>query len=670
MDTISKNQEYSEDLILYALGELDAVSMAEIDKKAFDDPDMERTLEQLLQLVSLMEQSPELAAILMNKSLFASFLEYLADFGRAIWPWRESKRSKIDWSYLKKMFLMWRRQREQPELASPRYPLLESPRFIKAKYLMFEERPLSACDMSMQMCCGNISSSFEFDSAEILANDYPDPQLSALENDPDGYTANNKNVFVKTADEPFATFGLDVDTASYTIGKTYIEQYHKLPPPESVREEEYINYFDWDLPEPDPNDSCPFKPTATIGRHPLKPELLLAKIGIQGKRVNQTAVPPLNLTYLIDVSGSMADWNKLPLIRESLSRLLERLRPCDTVSIVTYGNYAKVALASTPCNDRIKIEKVIQSLIAEGCTNGSEGLKFAYQETRKNFSPDKINRVILCSDGDFNMGVSDRKELGQLIKQEAKSGVFLTVLGFGMGNYKDNLMEVLANKGQGSYHYINDRQEAQRVMEDQLFSTLVTIAKDVKIQVDFNPAQIASWRLIGYENRVMEAKDFNNDQKESGNIGSGQNVVALLELVPKGVKNSLETTVDKSRYARETPEDQTPQENPAIQACETAGLNPFAQTTNELFFVKIRWKNPTEAVSQYQDFPVVMPSEEQFAIAKENPDFRFAYAVALFAQILSESRYTAGADFCSVLNLIQSPASPREQQLIDLIKKI
>ncbi len=656
-----------ESCILYALGELSPEAMADLDLQAFSDPALERELEWLLNLVGALEESPEMAKILADKSLFAAFLRYLASFGQLLWPWRQL--SNMNWSTVEAAFKQWRTEESRKARAPLFRKRLLSPKRFPEELISEDCCELGAVRDVARDCAPELRMLSMAPSDDLCCESFcrnlgaPDmleeiPYEEEI-NSPDGFTAKEANVFLNTSDNPFATFGLDVDTASFTLCKTYLNEHDALPPPESVREEEYINSFDWDLPEPSIDDPCPFKPTVEIGAHPLKPELLLARIGIQGKLVPEEKVPPMNLTYLIDVSGSMYNRNKLPLIKESLIRLLERLRPCDYLAIVTYSNSSVVELESTSCSRKARMVSAIEKLEANGGTNGGDGLKLAYEQARKNFITGGINRIILCSDGDFNVGMSDKTELTRFIKKEAKSGVFLTVLGFGMGNYKDNLMELLANHGQGNYSYINNQAEAQRVLVDEFFSTMITIAKDVKIQIDFNPANIQSWRLIGYESRVMEAKDFNNDEKESGNIGSGQNVVALLELVPVGVKNSLEPHADQSRYARKKKK---------LAAEDKSNLEMDPEMNNDLFLVKIRWKEPDETASRYQDFPIAKPTERQ--LADVSPKYYFTYAVALFAQILADSPYIANADMSTVWNLaLGSPQTKQRKEFLNLVKK-
>lgn len=654
-------------LILYAIGELSPEEMADIDEYAFTHPEINDKLTALLEIIDLIETSEELQAALDNPGKMAEFLTFLASFGKKLWPWHKKDGEKSLLATIKQKFQDWTRKNEpDDEEFGYAYGSARSARspFVIGGMLFSLRSPV----LNDVCCCCEMPSSFE----------PPVPQL--IPNALDGFTAEKKNVFLTVTDNPFSTFGLDVDTASYTLAKQYIKEHGQLPPPESVREEEYINYFDWVLPKPEESSACPFKPSVEIGQHPLKPKLLLAKIGIQGKLPPRENTPAFNLTYLIDVSGSMSDENKLELIKKSLCNQVDFLREEDSISIVTYGDTAKVVLSSTPVKNRKEIKSVIKSLYASGCTNASDGLVLAYNENKKRFDSKGVNRVILCSDGDFNVGVTNRDKLKSLIKQQAQSGVFLTVLGFGMGNFKDNTMETLANYGQGSYHYINSKKEAKRVLEDENFGSMMTIAKDVKIQIDFNPAKVQSYRLIGYENRVMEAQEFNDDTKESGNIGAGQNVLALYEIVPVGVVNELEPSVDKSRYEKFHQKEQNKMEggNEATSGSvvtlspqgeqENSESVPFA---NELFLVKIRWKEPDADTSQYQDFPVVDPTAEEKA--NVSPNFKFAYAVALFAQILANGKYTCNAKFDDVLKLV--PENPTEQQakfvkLVEKAKKI
>lgn len=463
-------------------------------------------------------------------------------------------------------------------------------------------------------------------------------------NAPDGYSFHKENGFISPKSENFSTFGVDVDTASYTQMRAFIERGQR-PDPNSVRIEEYINYFDYALPQPEKNDPCPFSATCEIGRHPYAPGALLAKIGIQGRKIESGALPKLNLTFLIDVSGSMNSGDKLPLVKDALLQLLDKLKPEDCISLVTYCGSVTVRLESTPVSNKKEIERAILSLYTGGGTYGAGGIEKAYQQARQNFENGAVNRVILCSDGDFNIGSTSLSEMETIISQEAKSGIFLTVLGFGMGNFKDNRMETLADKGNGNYAYIDSRDEARRVLVNEIGATMVTIAKDVKVQVDFNSAAVESYRLVGYENRIMNKEDFNNDSKDSGDIGAGHRVVALYEIIPVGVKNPFSPAVDKSRYEKA--------ESAGVQRQEKNDSNNDSVLQNELFLVKLRYKLPDGAVSTYKDFPVALPNQESLDAMQRSSDFRFAAAVALYAQILRGSQYTNGAGLQTVKELLE-----------------
>lgn len=652
-DNASAEKINDDRLILYAIGELTADEMADIDEYAFTHPEINSKLEALLEIVDLIETTPELQLALSTPDKLSKFLAFLTSFGKKLWPWRKNGNSNL-LETIKQKYLEWFRKAEPEDGLDFQYETLRSesapqnPLLYMMSNAFLPDCSIGAvCDVSYS-CLGPLDTQ---------------SYSPLVPNTLDGFTAEKKNGFLTVSENGFSTFGLDVDTASYTVAKEYIKEYGQLPPPESVREEEYVNYFDWILPQPEENSACPFRPTVEIGRHPLKPRMLLVKIGVQGRTVPRENVPPLNLTYLIDVSGSMSDEDKLDLIKKSLCNQVDFLRDEDSISIVTYSDTAKVVLSSTPVKNRKRIKTVIRSLRASGCTNASDGLFLAYQENKKRFDAQGVNRIILCSDGDFNVGVTDSEQLQSFIKQQAQSGSFLLVLGFGMGNYRDNTMETLANYGQGSYHYINSKKAAQRILEDENFGSLMPIARDVKIQIDFNPARVHSYRLIGYENRVMEDQDFNDDTKESGNIGAGQNVLALYEIVPVGETNELEPSVDRSRYEKF----HQSQLNEAQNSEPTSASADSDPLLNELFQLRIRWKDPDSDESQLQEFPISAPTEEE----KENvsSDFRFAYAIALFAQILANGKYTAGAKFDDVLRLVPENRTEQQEKFVKLVEK-
>ena len=348
----------------------------------------------------------------------------------------------------------------------------------------------------------------------------------------EGFDKIEENPFQITMDQPKSTFAIDVDTASYANVRRYLLAMNQLPPRDAVRIEELINYFPYQDAPPLSASPDPFTIHTEIARCPWDAEHRLARIGIAGRPIDQDRRPPSNLVFLIDVSGSMAAPNKLPLVKWSLQKLVEQLTAKDRVAIVVYASAAGEFLSSTTCDHKAEIISRIDQLVAQGSTNGGAGIQLAYDIAAQNFLKEGTNRVILATDGDFNVGITQREDLEKLIEAKAKSKVFLTVLGFGMGNLKDGTLETLSRKGNGNYAYIDTPEEAYKVLVNEMGATLVTIAKDVKIQLDFNPSKVGAYRLIGYENRVMPNEHFNDDTKDGGEIGAGHHVTALYELVP------------------------------------------------------------------------------------------------------------------------------------------
>jgi Ca-activated chloride channel family protein len=429
------------------------------------------------------------------------------------------------------------------------------------------------------------------------------------------------NSFHEVRSTPLSTFSIDVDTASYSNARRFINS-GNLPPVDAIRTEELLNYFTYDYPQPEGDQ--PFSVTTELGASPWNAGRKLVMLGIQGKNVKTENLPPSNLVFLIDVSGSMFAPNKLPLLKTAFKMLVGQLRAQDRVAIVVYAGAAGLVLDSTPGNEKAKIVAKIDSLQAGGSTAGGAGIKLAYQIAKEKFIDGGNNRVILATDGDFNVGSSSEGELTRMIEERRDDGIFLSILGFGMGNIKDNKMEALADHGNGNYAYIDNALEAKKVMVSQMAGTLFTIAKDVKIQVEFNPAQVKSYRLIGYENRVMENRDFNDDRKDAGDMGAGHSVTALYEIVPAG---SQETTgsVDPLVYQQ-------------------------AQTipSNDLLQVKIRYKKPLEDASILLTTSIDGKSEMK-AGASEN--FRFAAAVAEYGMLLRNSEFKGQSSYAQALSL-------------------
>jgi len=426
------------------------------------------------------------------------------------------------------------------------------------------------------------------------------------------------NNFQTAVDTPLSTFAIDVDTASYSNLRRFIN-YGNLPPADAIRTEELINYFTYDYPEP-PGEQ-PFSVTTEMGDCPWAPNHKLVMIGLQGKHIATEDLPPNNLVFLIDVSGSMSGANRLPLLKTTFKMLVKELREQDKVSIVVYSGQAGLVLEPTAGSEKETIIAAIDRLHASGSTAGGEGIQLAYKIAKETFMTEGNNRVILATDGDFNVGVSSEGELTRLIEANRDEGIFLSVLGFGMGNVKDNKMETMADKGNGNYAYIDTASEARKVMVGQLAGTLYTIAKDVKLQVEFNPAKVKGYRLIGYENRVLDKVDFNNDKKDAGDMGAGHSVTALYEIIP-GESQEVRGVVDPLIYQKSQ-----------------------LVSSDEVLQVKIRYKKPSAETSIL--FTKGMKEEQERGISSEN--FRFAAAVAEYAMLLRSSEYKGQSSYEQVI---------------------
>jgi Mg-chelatase subunit ChlD/anti-sigma factor RsiW len=445
------------------------------------------------------------------------------------------------------------------------------------------------------------------------------------------YTPIYENPFLQVAQQPLSTFSIDVDTASYANVRRFLNKGQR-PPADAVRLEELINYFPYTY-EPPAEDGAPFSVTVDMAEAPWQPMHRLARIALKGREVRKDR-GAANFVFLVDVSGSMDQPDKLPLVKQSLRMLTEQLKDTDRVAIVTYAGETGVALSSTPGSERKKILRAIEALDAGGSTNGAGGIRMAYHQASENFVQEGVNRVILCTDGDFNVGISSPEELEKLIAEKAKSRVFLSVLGYGTGNLKDRTMETLADKGNGNYAYIDSLSEARKVLVDQMNATLVTIAKDVKIQVEFNPGQVAAYRLLGYENRALAKEDFNNDRKDAGEIGAGHTVTALYEIVPVGAGMTTpdgRPMVDELKYAPKPAlrtETATPANPPTI---------PGGSPNKETMTVKLRYKQPEGDKSQLLEVPVMDKGQ---TMGDAPQDFVFAAGVTGFGMMLRNSQYS------------------------------
>ncbi|MDH4036217.1 MAG: von Willebrand factor type A domain-containing protein [Candidatus Krumholzibacteria bacterium] len=425
----------------------------------------------------------------------------------------------------------------------------------------------------------------------------------------ESYDTITENSWLSALAKPLSTFSVDVDAASYGNVRRFITS-GQLPPVDAVRIEELVNYFDYDYP--DPRGKHPFSITTEVAECPWNPEHKLVHIGLQGERVAVEDLPPSNLVFLIDVSGSMNQPNKLPLLKSSFRMLVDQLRPQDRVAIVVYAGAAGLVLPSTSGSDREQILCAIDRLEAGGSTAGGAGIKLAYQVAQQNFLDDGNNRVILATDGDFNVGASSDSDMERLIEEKRKSGVFLTVLGFGEGNLKDSKMETIADKGNGHYAYIDNIVEAKKVLINEMGATLLTIAKDVKLQVEFNPARVASYRLVGYENRLLQDRDFDDDTKDAGEIGAGHSVTALYEIALADRDDRDGTPL---KYSDRT-------------------VRHDSRHSDELLTVSFRYKEPTASESKLLAV-AVKDRNTRFANASDN--FRFAAAVAEFGMVLRNS---------------------------------
>jgi Ca-activated chloride channel family protein len=433
-----------------------------------------------------------------------------------------------------------------------------------------------------------------------------------------------ENEFLSVADNPLSTFSVDVDRAAYSNVRGFLRDGQR-PPRDAVRIEEMVNYFTYDYP--DPSGAQPFSVTTEVASCPWNERHRILLVGLQGRRMKTADLPANNFTFLIDVSGSMMEPDKLPLVKEGLELLVNQLRPKDRVAIVVYAGNAGLVLPSTPGSDKGTILSAMQSLEAGGSTAGGAGIKLAYEVAKENFIDGGNNRVILATDGDFNVGASSDGELEQLIESKRNDRIFLTVLGFGTGNIKDSKMELLADKGNGNYAYVDTLAEARKVLVSEMGATLFTIAKDVKLQIEFNPAKVASYRLMGYENRLLRKEDFNNDAKDAGDIGAGHSVTALYELVMPG-DDSGTASVDPLKY----------------QTTKVTAASP------ELLTLKLRYKEPEGDRSKLLTYTV---SDSHADVTSASNNLRFASAVAEFGMLLRDSKFKGDATYDKARTLAQ-----------------
>ena len=461
----------------------------------------------------------------------------------------------------------------------------------------------------------------------------------------ENYATIRENGFKSAQINPLSTFSIDVDNASYSNVRRFINQ-GELPPVDAVRVEEMINYFSYSYPEP--NGEHPFSVTTELAACPWNENHYLMHIGLKGKSINKENLPSSNIVFLIDVSGSMGAPNKLPLLKRAFKMLVNELRPEDRVAIVVYAGAAGKVLDSTPGDEKKQIFDALENLTAGGSTAGGEGLKLAYKIADENFIEDGNNRIILATDGDFNVGVSSTSEMERLVERQRAKGVFMTVLGFGTGNIKDDKMETIADRGNGNYAYIDNIQEARKVLVSEFGGTLFTIAKDVKFQLEFNPQQVESYRLVGYENRLLNEEDFNDDTKDAGEMGAGHTVTALYEIVPAGSGESA-PVVDELKY----------QDKKLLSG----------KKSDELLTVKLRYKLPDGNKSRLFELPL-----KRKLVNKTSDNFRFSAAVASFGMLLRGSEFMGNTNIESILNLAKNAKGTDEEgyrsEFIQLVKTV
>ncbi len=462
----------------------------------------------------------------------------------------------------------------------------------------------------------------------------------------EGYSAIHENGYKDVLNAPLSTFSIDVDKASYANVRRFINM-GQMPPIDAVRIEEMINYFNYDYPES--GNDHPFSVTTELSGCPWNSSHQLLHVGLKAKSIDKSELPASNLVFLIDVSGSMSDPNKLPLLKNAFQMLVKELRPSDRVAIVVYAGAGGLVLKSTPGNHKETILNSLENLQAGGSTAGGAGLMLAYKTASENFITGGNNRIILATDGDFNIGASSDAEMERLIEKERSRGIFMTVLGFGMGNYKDDKMEIIADKGNGNYAYIDNIQEARKVLVSEFGGTLFTVAKDVKFQLEFNPQRVKSYRLIGYENRILNDEDFNDDKKDAGEMGAGHTVTALYEIVPAGA-DGVGGAVDPLKYQAKKVS-----KSPSLDA--------------ELLTIKLRYKKPDGVTSVLYEKAVLGIVTD---ISGSSDNFRFSAAVAEFGMVLRDSDFKGKASIEHLLELAQGARGIDEEgyraEFIKLVK--
>ena len=471
----------------------------------------------------------------------------------------------------------------------------------------------------------------------------PEPQHNTEE-----YNHIVENEFLSSLEKPLSTFSIDVDNASYSNARRYLNN-GQMPPKDAVRIEEFVNYFNYDYPQPKGVD--PFSINTEISDCPWNQDHKLVHIGLQGYELSKEQMPPSNLVFLLDVSGSMSSQNKLPLLKKAFQLLTQQMREEDKISIVVYAGASGLVLPPTSGNDQHRIMSALERLNAGGSTAGAAGIQLAYQTAESTFIKNGNNRIILATDGDFNVGTSSSSELVRLIEEKRKSGVFLSILGFGMGNYKDGRMEQLADNGNGNYAYIDNFEEAKKVFVQEMGGTLHTIAKDVKLQIEFNPAHVKEYRLVGYENRKLKNEDFNNDKKDAGDLGAGHTVTAIYEIIPTSSETTSAGKVDALKY-------------------QDRSVKRWAKLDHDWMTIKLRYKKPNEVVSKLLE---VTAKDNGISLQATSNNFRYSAAVASFAMMLRDSKFKGNATYDNISEMAQGALGKDEhgyrKEFLDLIQK-
>lgn len=524
----------------------------------------------------------------------------------------------------------------QEELAPPPPPLKSTSKFVPPTII--EDKEVLGVDdiqeSKIQISVSDVKGvdNYAVNIAQIREHKtiVRKPQYDRQQNEEYNQFAENKFRFAK--DEPLSTFSVDVDAASYSNMRRFLNR-GELPNKDAVRIEELINYFSYDYPEPSGDD--PVRIVTEVGNCPWNNQNRLVRIGLKARDIASDNLPSSNFVFLIDVSGSMYGATRLDLVKSSLKLLVNNLRQKDRVAIVVYAGAAGEVLPSTSGENKQKIKEALENLTAGGSTAGGAGIKLAYKIAKQNFIKGGNNRIVLCTDGDFNVGVSSNDGLQKLIEEERKSRVFLSILGYGMGNYKDSKMQTLAQAGNGNHAYIDNLQEANKVLVNEFGATMYTVAKDVKLQIEFNPSRVQAYRLVGYETRLLNKEDFNDDTKDAGEMGAGHTVTAFYEVVPVGVKSNVTGNVDPLKYQND--------------GKETMAAQYVPNGHPDLLTVKLRYKQPDGNTSKKIEIPLVDNNKNEVS-----DDFRFASAVAMFGQVIKGSQYNGEGSFDKAIALAKT----------------